>query len=583
MDNYYRDNADILFHMQHMDLSRVVDLKEDGFVDTENYLDAPKDLADAVDNYDRVLEIVGEIAGAFVAPRARQVDIDGATCLDGQVHYAKGTAEALERLKKADLMGFTLPREYGGLNMPKTIYSVAIELISRADASLMNLFGLQEIADTICKFGSSEQKKRHLPRFASGEVTGAMALTEPDAGSDLQAVMLKAHIDAQGLWRLNGVKRFITNGCADVSLVMARSEEGTTSGRGISLFIYERDESMKIRRIEHKLGINGSPTCELQFNNAEAQLLGRRKFGLIKYTMSLMNGARLGVAAQALGIAEAAYREAARYAGDRVQFGRPIRNFSVIAEMLTDMKVEIEAARTLLYETSKIVDIKEGIEEKMAHHPESAADLKDSGRQYDRFASVFTPMVKAYASEMANAVCYRALQIHGGVGYTKEFDIERLYRDARITNIYEGTTQLQVLAAIGGVMTGTLFERLNGYENDVDFSSVAELFEQAQNCRVMLENVVSHIKQLKDSKTQEYHAGRVVAMAIDTSLAYLLCIDATRSARKEKVARAFLAKSVGRVQIAQQAILTADSRLAQDFTEIIDAEDPAACTLPAQE
>lgn len=577
MDNFYRDNPDIGFHLNHMDLSRVVELKEDGYAEKDAYLEAPKDLSDAIDNYDRVLEIVGEIAGAFIAPRARDVDIVGARFKDGDVVYAPGTAEALDRLTKAELMGFTLPRRYGGLNMPKTIYSMATEVVSRADASLMNLFGLQEIADTIYKFGSEEQRQRFLPRFASGEVSGAMALTEPDAGSDLQAVMLKARMNDQGRWLLNGVKRFITNGCADVSLVMARSEEGTTGGRGISLFIYERDEKMKIRRIEHKLGINGSPTCELQFNDAEAELLGKRKYGLIKYTMSLMNGARLGVAAQAVGIAEAAYREAARYAQDRIQFNRPIRHFTAVFEMLADMKVEIEAARALLYETSRIVDIKEGIEEKMEVHPESASDLKEAGRHYDRLAALFTPMVKAYASEMANSVCYRAIQIHGGVGYTKEFDVERLYRDARITNIYEGTTQLQVVAAIGGVITGVLFERLNSYENDTDFSGVADLFDTAQQFRANLEKAVSFIKDKRDALLQEYHASRLVALAMDTTLAYLLCMNALKSERKRKVAKAFISKAVPRVQSNLDYVLSGDTSVMDDHEDILDLDDADQC------
>ncbi len=577
MENFYRDNPDIGFHLKQMDLSRVVELKEDGFADKDDYLEAPKDLADAIDNYHRVLDIVGEISGSFIAPRARDVDTVGARFKDGEVILAPGTEEAIDRLTKAELMGFTLPRRYGGLNMPKTIYSMATEIVSRADASLMNLFGLQEIADTIYKFGSEDQRKRYLPRFSSGEVSGAMALTEPDAGSDLQAVMLKARLNDRGKWLLSGVKRFITNGCADVSLVMARSEVGSTGGRGISLYIYERDEKMTIRRIEHKLGINGSPTCELQFNDAEAELLGKRKFGLIKYTISLMNGARLGVAAQAVGVGEAAYREAAQYAKDRMQFNRPIRHFTAISEMLTDMKVELEAARTLLYETSRIVDIKEGIEEKAQVHPESASDLREAGRHYDRLAALFTPMVKAYASEMANSVCYRAIQVHGGVGYTKEFDVERLYRDARITNIYEGTTQLQVVAAVGGVVAGTLFERLNTYENDVDFSPVSDLFGIAQQFRTQLEKAVSVIKDRRDSVFQEYHAARMVGMAIDTTLAYLLCMDALKSERKRKVARVFIAKATPRMQATLDYLASGDTSALDDQEDILDLDDSDQC------
>jgi 3-(methylthio)propanoyl-CoA dehydrogenase len=553
-----------------MDLSRVVDLKEDSFAERDQYPEAPEDVADAVDNYRRVLEIVGEIAGNFVAPRAREVDETGARYEEGGVIYAPGTLESIDRLKKAELMGFSLPRKYGGLNLPKTVYSVAIELISRADASLMNIFGLQEISDTINKFGSDDQKQRYLPRFSSGEVMGSMALTEPDAGSDLQTVMLKAAEKGDGKWLLNGVKRFITNGCADISLVMARSESGTAGGRGISLFIYERDEKMRIRRIEHKLGIHGSPTCELQFNDAEAELLGKRKLGLIKYTMSLMNGARLGVSAQALGIAEAAYREASKYARDRVQFKKPIRNFTAVYEMLTEMQINIEATRSLLYETSRIVDIKEGIEEKIEKYPDRASDLKNDTKLYSRLATLFTPIVKAFASEMANKVCYDAIQIHAGVGFTCEFDVERFYRDVRITNIYEGTTQLQVVAAIGGVVGGVVFEQLNTYEEDNDFSSIPELFSNAQKLRAHLEKAVSHVKGQGDSTFQEYHARRLTEMATDAIVSYLLCIDALSSERKQKVAKIFSDRAMHRVRSALDHILSGDRSVIEFHTDIIE-------------
>lgn len=570
MSNFYQDNPDIIFHFDHMDLSRVVELKEGDFSDKETHPEAPLDTADAVDNYTRVLDIVGEIAGEFVAPRAREVDRVGARYADGEVEYAPGTVEALDRLKKADLMGFTLPRRFGGLNMPKTVYSAAIEIISRADASLMNIFGLQEISDTINKFGSEDQKQRFLPRFSTGEIMGAMALTEPDAGSDLQTVMLKATETENGRWLLNGVKRFITNGCAHVSLVMARSEEGTTGGRGISLFVYERDENMRIRRIEHKLGIHGSPTCELQFNDAEAELLGKRKLGLIKYTMSLMNGARLGVAAQSIGIAEEAYRQSERYARERVQFKKPIRNFSAVYEILADMRLNIEASRTLLYETSRIVDIKEGIEERMEKHPERASDLKEDAKRYNRWAALFTPVVKAFASEMANRVCYDAIQVHGGVGFTCEFDVERLYRDVRITNIYEGTTQLQVVAAIGGVMGGFVSERLNLYEADHDFAPVEEVFRMARRLRSRLEKAVAHVREQGDPAFQEYHARRLVELATDTMIGYLLCIDALISKRKEKMADIYIRRAGYRSESALAYILSGDRSIIEYQQDVIE-------------
>ena len=570
MSNFFDDNPDIRFYLETMDLRRVLDLKEDGYAEKEAFPFAPVDYDDALDNCQHVLRIVGEIAGEFIAPRARDVDREGARFEHGQVHYAKGTQEALERLSQADLMGFTLPRKYGGINMPKTVYSMAIEMVSRADAALMNLFGLQEIADTIYKFGSEAQREQYLPRFCSGEAGGAMALTEPDAGSDLQAVRLKAVQTEDGQWRLEGVKRFITNGCADISLVMARSEAGSSSGRGLSLFIYERDDRMTIRRIEDKLGIHGSPTCEIQFKQAPAELLGQRKMGLIKYTLSLMNGARLGVAAQAVGIAEAAYRAAAKYAGERIQFKKPIREFCAVSELLTEMKVEIEACRSFLYETSRVVDLKEGLEEQQEKHPEHRKELKADVKKYTRYASLLTPMIKARASESANSISYKALQIHGGVGYTKDFDVERFVRDARITNIYEGTTQLQIVAAIGGVMTGAAGEILDEYEKNHDFGAVSDLADRARTLRTRLEQGVELVKAEHDHVFQEFHAARLVEMATDALMGYLLCADSLQSERKHTVANVFFQGATLRAQANLAFIQSRDRTLLESQEAILN-------------
>jgi hypothetical protein len=558
VSNFYHDNPDIMFHLQNMDLEQVIRLKEQEFAEHGVYAHAPRDVHDALDNYHLVLDIVGGIAGDFVAPRADEVDREGARFFNGQVQYAQSTKQSLERLAQADVMGFTLPRQYGGINMPKTIYSMAIEMISRADASLMNLFGLQEIADTICKFGSSEQKERFLPRFCSGETSGAMALTEPDAGSDLQSITLRADQRDDGQWVLNGVKRFITNGCADVSLVMARSETGISGGRGVSLFIYERDEHMRIRRIEDKLGIHGSPTCELQFQDAPAELLGQRKKGLVKYTMSLMNGARLGVAAQAVGIAEAAWREAREYARQRVQFGQAINRFQPVSEMLADMQVSIQAGRSLLYETSRMVDIKEGLEELAERDSEQAKAHKETLKRYTRYSALFTPLVKAYTSEAVNDICDMALQIHAGTGYTKDFPVERLYRDARITNIYEGTTQLQVVAAMGGITTGTIFDWMDKVEQGKDFSSLPRQIEMTRQCRKALQDVVERIKERGDSRFQEFHARRVVDMAAECSMAYLVTRDALYSDSKKVLADLFLSRAVQRVMNWRDMVLNQD-------------------------
>ena len=573
MSNYFKDNADIQFHLRNKDLSRVIALIEDDFAERGRFAYAPRDAEDALENYSRTLEIAGDIAGDFVAPRAREVDEEGAHYTDGEVSYPKAIREAMARINGADLGGFILQRKYGGLNMPYTVFSAAIEIFARADGSLPLIIALQALAATIEKFGTEEQKNRILPRFASGEIAGSMALTEPDSGSDLQSIMLKAVQGSDGKWRLNGVKRFITSGCEQLSLVMARSEEGSSGGRGISLFIYERNEDMKIRRIERKLGIRGSPTCELQFNNAEAELLGQRKMGLVKYTMFLMNSARLAIAAQAVGIAEAAYREANHYARDRSQFKKSIQDIPAVYEMLANMCIDIEGARSLLYETSMMVDIREGIERRIERHPEKTGDLKNDLSRYGKYVALFTPLVKRYAAEMANKVCYDAIQVHGGVGYTREFDSERHYRDARITSIYEGTSQLQVLGAVGGVVGGVVFERLNEYEHEHDFGGVKPLFASAQQLRTRLEAAVSHVKEVSDANFQEFHAERLVEMATDTVIAYLFCIDSLNNERKGKLAHQFILAAQRRVRAHLDYILSDDVSLIQSYGDIIKADE----------
>jgi hypothetical protein len=528
------------------------------------------DVEDALDSYKKILGLVGEICADHLAPRAAEIDEEGVALENGEVRYAKGTAEALELFAKADLMGFCLPRKYGGLNCPTTILSIAAEISSRADGSFLN-FGLQQdIGETLNKFGSEEQKAKVLPILASGKAGSSMVLTEPDAGSDLQAVMMKATLDASGSWRLNGVKRFITNGCGKYALVLARSEDGSKGAGGLSFFLYERDKHMTIRRLENKLGIHGSPTCELQFNDAPATLVGERRRGLIKYTMWLMNSARLGIAAQAVGIAEAAYREARKYASERIQFGAAIDTLPPVYEMLTEMRVAIEAGRTLLYETARFVDMKEGLEHAGELHPEKSAELKSELKKYSRLASLFTPMVKAYNTEMANKVAYDAIQIHGGTGYMKEFGVERHYRDARITNIYEGTTQLQIVAAIGGITSGAAMEVFDEYETE-DYSHAADLFKQTKKARNMLEKAIVHIKGLENEEIATYHSRRLVEMATDIVQSYLLLRDAKHEERKLKVAELFIKKAAVRVEMNMNFILSAEQTLVQNYKAVLEA------------
>jgi alkylation response protein AidB-like acyl-CoA dehydrogenase len=565
MSNFFTDNPDLQATLRRLDLARVVRLREDDYAQAQDFAYAPKDIEDALDSYERTLAIVGDIAGEFVAPRAEDVDRAGATLVDGEVEYAPGITESLERLTQADLMGITLPRKYGGLNFPVSVSVMIVEMVSRADPALMNIFGLQDISETVNKFADEAMKSAYLPRFASGEVTGSMALTEPEAGSDLQNVQLKATEQPDGTWRLNGVKRFITNGNGRISLVLARSEEGTTDARGLSMFLYERDEHMRIRRLEDKLGIHGSPTCELQFDDAPALLVGERRRGLTTYVMSLMNGARIAIAAQAQGIAEAAWRAAAKYAQERVQFGAPIGELTAVRAMLADMKVSLEAARALLYETALIVDMKEVLEHRIAQitapgAEDAAGELKTVRaelKKYTRLAALFTPLAKACCTEMANTVAYESLQIHGGSGYMRDFAVERHSRDARITNIYEGTTQLQVVAAIGGVLGGTLAAHFDEYDAE-DLGATPDLLDRVRQARTHMAEAITRVRELGDVRYRDFHARRLVEMAIDVSCGYLMLRAAQDDARKLLAARYFVDSMTARVTAA--ALQIAGSR-----------------------
>ncbi|MDD5599367.1 MAG: acyl-CoA dehydrogenase family protein, partial [Victivallaceae bacterium] len=450
MANFFTENKDLQFTLANLDLKEAVVLRENNYELAKEFDVAPRNYADAQDNFKRVLEVVGEICAENIAPRSTEVDENGPHFENGVVTYYPLTVQNIKDLNDAGVSGAMLGHKYGGLNFPCSIYTMMTEMVSRADASLQNLFGLQDIAETISEFGSDEQKDKYLPLFARGEVDGSMDLTEPDSGSDLQSVRLRAHQDENGQWLLNGMKRFITNGCAKVHLVLARSEEGTVDGRGLSMFICEKCPQLVVRRIENKLGIHGVATAELQYNNVPAQLCGQRRRGLTKYVMSLMNGARVAISAQALGIAEAAFFEARKYAEERKQFKQSIDQFPAVYDMLTRMKTRILATRALLYETTRAVDLRGGYTHLVENSEDVSPEIREKAKYWTRVAAVLTPMCKAMATEVANQVTYDAIQIHGGTGFMKDFPVERFYRDARITNIYEGTTQLQVVAAIGG-------------------------------------------------------------------------------------------------------------------------------------
>ncbi|MEE9465870.1 MAG: acyl-CoA dehydrogenase family protein, partial [Candidatus Neomarinimicrobiota bacterium] len=524
----------------------------------------------AWENYRQVLEIVGDIAGNVIAPLAAEVDEEGAHIENGKVSYAAGTQLALDQLSQAELMGLTLPRRYGGLNFPTTIYTMAVEMVSQADASLMNLFGLQDIGETVHKFGTDEQKTEFLPQLASGKATGAMVLTEPDAGSDLQAVMLQAYQDDQGGWRLKGVKRFITNGCGDILLVLARSEAGTRDGRGLSLFVCYGDDTVLVRRIENKLGIHGSPTCELQFNDTPAQLIGRRKFGLIKYVMDLMNGARLGIAAQALGISQAAYEAALDYAKAREQFGQPIYHIPVVTNMLIDMLVTIESNRALLYATAKSVDLRDKLEEQVAR---LKAEGKDTGEVTARFkeankvAAMLTPISKYLLAEDANIVANDALQIHGGAGYMKEFPVERLVRDARITNIYEGTSQLQIVAAVGSVVNDIMADYFVQREEKVYKGALAQLADHLKGIREIFLQSRQFVVDKNDKYFQEVAAKELVEMYSYTYIGYLLLDEAEIDSRKTFIANRYIVSAVAKVRKNSECIKN------EQFSDLLHADE----------
>ena len=550
MANYYNDNAALKHHLHHPLMEKIVALRERDYTDAEKFDYAPVDYADAMDSYEKVLEIVGEICGGRIAENAEDVDHQGASCSNGRAYYADKTVENLDLCRKAGLMGMAMPRRFGGLNMPITPYIMAAEIVSRADIGFENLWGLQDCAETLYEFGSEEQRAKYIPRVCEGE-TMSMDLTEPDAGSDLQSVMLKASQKEDGSWVLNGVKRFITNGDSDIHLVLARSEEGSRDGRGLSMFIYDkRNGGVTVRRIENKMGIKGSPTCELVYKDAPCELVGSRRLGLIKYVMALMNGARLGIAAQSVGISEAAYREALAYAKDRRQFGKPIIEFAPVAEILSVMKAKLDASRALLYACSRFVDmykIYDDIAKERALTPEE----KKEAKYYSKLADAFTPLAKGMTSEFCNQNTYDCIQIHGGSGFMKDYACERLYRDARITSIYEGTTQLQVVAAIRHVTTGTYLNKIHEFEamevvpEDEDVKTTLSFMTQQYAA------AVEAVMGVKDSSYQDFMARRLVEMAGHIIMSYLLLEDCQRDASVRRSLHVYL--KYGQAEVARHA------------------------------
>ena len=549
MANFFSDNKDLQFHLGHPMMRRIVELKERGFAEKDLYDYAPQDFDDAMDSYRRVLEIAGEVCGDVIAPNAEEVDHEGPRVVTDHVEYASGTVRNMKAIVDAGLSGLTLPRKYDGLNFPLVCFVMANEMVARADAGFENIWGLQDCAETLNEFASEEIKQKFLPWVSAG-ATCAMDLTEPDAGSDLGAVMLKATwSEERQTWLLNGVKRFITNGDGDVSLVLARTEEGTTDARGLSMLVYDkRDGGVKVRRIENKLGIKGSPTCELVFTNAPAQLVGDRKMGLIKYVMSLMNAARLGIGAQSVGLCEAAYREALKYAQEREQFGKPIIRFAAVSEMLSNMKAKLQGARALLYETTRFVEIYKQythISHERSLEPEERQEMKF----YNRLADGFTPLVKLFSSEYANQLAYDAVQIHGGSGFMKDYPCERLYRDARIMNIYEGTSQLQVVAAINAVTKGTFMEQIERYAAGEYAETMRPVVAKLRELTVKFSEMVARVEagDKECAGFKDFHARRLVETAGHIIISYLLARQAGESEEYAPSARIFSKLAEGKI------------------------------------
>ena len=529
MANYYTDHPEFEFYLNHPEMQRIVELKERNFADKAEYADAPVDFNDAIENYKRMLEITGDIAANIIEANAEDVDLEGPHLENGRMIYASKTFDNLDATRKAGLWGVSMPRRYGGLNMPITPYSMASEIVAAADAGFQNIWSLQDCIETLYEFGSEEQRKKYIPRVCAGE-TMSMDLTEPDAGSDLQRVMLKATYDeANDCWRLNGVKRFITNGDSDIHLVLARSEEGTHDGRGLSMFIYDkRDGGVTVRHIEHKLGIHGSPTCELVYKNAKCELCGSTRMGLIKYVMALMNGARLGIAAQSVGVSQAAYNEALAYAKERKQFDTAIIEFPAVYDMLSRMKAKLDAGRSILYQTARYVDIYKALDD-IARERKLTPEERAEQKKYTRLADAFTPLAKGMNSEYVNQNAYDAIQVHGGSGFIMEYKSQRLYRDARIFSIYEGTTQLQVVAAIRYITNGTYLSIIKEMMERPICSCAEPMRQRIGRLVERYEEALNYVKEQNNQAVQDFLARRLYEMTADIIMSLLLLEDATRA------------------------------------------------------
>lgn len=576
MANYYTDQPELKFHLHHPLMKRIVELKERDFADKDKYEDAPVDFDDAMENYEKMLEITGDVAANIIEPNSESVDEEGPHLENGRMIYASKTYENLDATRKAGLWGVSMPRRYGGLNLPVTPYSMASEMVASADAGFQNIWSLQDCIETLYEFGSEEQRQKYIPRVCAGE-TMSMDLTEPDAGSDLQRVMLKAtYSEKEGCWLLNGVKRFITNGDSDIHLVLARSEEGTRDGRGLSMFIYDkRQGGVNVRHIEHKLGIHGSPTCELTYKNAKAELCGSTRMGLIKYVMALMNGARLGIAAQSVGVSQAAYSEGLAYAKERRQFDTAIIDFPAVYDMLSRMKAKLDAGRSILYQTARYVDLYKALDD-IARERKLTPEERQEQKKYARLADAFTPIAKGMNSEYANQNTYDGIQILGGSGFMMDYPIQRYYRDARITSIYEGTTQLQVVAAIRYVTNGSYLAQMRDFEAQPCSAEMEPLKARVKAMADKFEACTAHVKDAKDQEMHDICARHLVEMAADCIMLHLLIYNASQAPELfAKSARVYANFAESEIEKHNNFIMKMTPEQLADYRQDIPAQEEA--------
>ena len=570
--NFFTDNQDLSFIFENTDLEAIVSGYEDGFREHDRFDYAPSDYADARDSYRRVLTLAGDMAARIIAPLSKALDDEHTTISNGATVYSPALARCVQAFSQAELMGCCISRQYGGLNLPTFIFTMLVEIISRADGGLQNVFGLQGIAGIIETFAGQELKEKYLPLFAQGRVTGAMALTEEEAGSDLQNVKMRAAEQPDGTWRLNGAKRFITNGGAEVLLVLARSEQGTVDGLGLSLFLCESGPAITVRRLEDKLGIHSSPTCELVFHDTPAFLIGDRQRGLMTYVLSLLNGARLATAAQAVGIAHAAFSEALAYARLRKQYGRRIELLPAVAAMLVDMRMELEASRALTCETARVMDLALAIDRRLTAGGIAADEkkqLKKDAKRYERSLMLLTSLAKYYCSEMSIRVTSTAMQVLGGSGYMRDYPVEKYYRDARITTIYEGTSQLQIMSALRGILSGTMekyFEEVAAVQFD---KPQAALAKSLQHGRELMQQSLELLNAAADSQLTDLCSRELVDMACDITMGYLLLRQSGASARKLKMARLFITDREHCIKMRALRIKSADTQLLKDYTELM--------------